>query len=168
MGVLPAFFFSIENQEIKTIVLIERLTSLLGPLVAEMGLELVEIQYRREGAGWVLRLIIDKEAGVGIDDCAEVSREAGRLLEVEDLIDHAYNLEVSSPGLDRPLKKENDFIRFKGRRVKIKTREPVDNQKVFVGAIERMHNGLVTLSTEKGLVSLPFDEIVKARLVIDF
>lgn len=148
--------------------LVEKLTSLLGPLVAEMGLELVEIQYRREGTGWVLRLIIDKEAGVGIDDCAEVSREAGRLLEVEDLIDHPYNLEVSSPGLDRPLKKENDFIRYRGRRVKVKTKEPIGNQKVFVGAIERMYNGLVTLRTEKGLVSLPFDEIVKAKLVIDF
>jgi len=149
-------------------VLVDKLTSLLGPLVAEKGLELVEIQYRREGTGWVLRVIIDKEAGVGIDDCAEVSREAGRLLEVEDLIDHPYNLEVSSPGLDRPLKKENDFIRYRGRRVKVKTKEPIGNQKIFVGAIERMYNGLVTLRTEKGLVSLPFDEIVKAKLVIDF
>ena len=86
------------------------------PLLADMGMELVEVQFRREGHGWVLRLFIDKEGGVAIDDCAKVSRRNQRLSEVEDLITHAYHLEVSSPGLERPLKKREDFVRFADRR----------------------------------------------------
>ncbi len=85
--------------------LVTAIAAFAEPLLADMGLELVEIQYRREGHGWILRFFIDREDGVGIDDCAKASREISARLEVEDLIDHAYTLEVSSPGLERPLKK---------------------------------------------------------------
>ena len=147
---------------------IDALTSLLEPVVNDMNMELVELQYRREASGWVLRLIIDKEQGISLDDCADVSREVGRILEVEDPIEHAYRLEVSSPGLDRPLKKEGDFDRFKGRQAKIKLLEPLDGQWVFVGRIEGMRDAAVWLATEKGTARLPLNKIAKARLVVEF
>lgn len=169
MGKKPAFFFKIlytpaERPEMK----IDALTSLLEPVVNDMNMELVELQYRREASGWVLRLIIDKEQGISLDDCADVSREVGRILEVEDPIEHAYRLEVSSPGLDRPLKKESDFDRFKGRQAKIKLLEPLDGQRVFVGRIEGLHDAAVWLATEKGTTRLPLNKIAKARLEVEF
>ena len=148
--------------------LIDRLQSLIIPIVEEMGLELVELQYRREGRGWVLRLIIDKVDGVTLDACAEVSREAGRILEVEDVLEHAYRLEVSSPGLERPLLKEKDYLRFKGSKAKIKMTEPINKQWVFVGTIADLCNGEVTLHADDGDVTIPLDKIAKARLVVDF
>lgn len=144
-----------------------RLRTLLEPVVIDLGLELEEVQFRRETSGWVLRLIIDKEEGVSLDDCAEVSREVGRLLEVENLIEHSYRLEVSSPGLERPLRQEKDFLRFMGRTAKIKTREPVNGQRVFTGTIEQLHHQVLTLQTDLGKVTLPLDMIAKARLVFD-
>ncbi|MCW5213715.1 ribosome maturation factor RimP, partial [Desulfobulbus sp. TB] len=100
-----------------------------------MGLDLVDVQFRRE-SGWVLRLFIDRlEGGVNVDDCAAVSRQVGTLLEVEDIIQHAYTLEVSSPGAERPLKRLRDFIRFSGKKIRVKLSEPVDNQHVFCGIL---------------------------------
>ncbi len=87
----------------------KRVEAVALPVLEELGLELVEVQYRREQSGWVLRLIIDKQDGVSLDDCAAVSREISQLLDIEDFIDQAYNLEVSSPGLNRPLKSMADF-----------------------------------------------------------
>ena len=144
-----------------------RLTTLLEPVVIALGLELEEIQFRCETSGWVLRLIIDKEEGVSLDDCTEVSREAGRLLEVEDLIEHSYRLEVSSPGLERPLRQEKDFLRFMGHKAKIKTKGPVSGRRVFTGTIEQLHHKVLTLQTDSGKVTLPLDMIAKARLVFD-
>ncbi|GAB4340505.1 MAG: ribosome maturation factor RimP [Desulfobulbaceae bacterium] len=137
------------------------------PLLADMGLELVEVQYRTEGHGWVLRLFIDREGGVTVDDCAAVSREISAWLDVEDLIEHAYHLEVSSPGLERPLNKIGDFERFAGRRARIKLREPLEGRKVFVGTIGEADGGGVVLETEAGPVRLEFDAMAKARLTLD-
>jgi ribosome maturation factor RimP len=103
----------------------KKVEALAIPVLEEIGLELVEVQFRREQSGWVLRLVIDKQEGVSLDDCAAVSREIGQLLDIEDFIDQAYNLEVSSPGLNRPLKSMADFQRFIGRKAKIKTIEPI-------------------------------------------
>jgi len=88
------------------------------------GLELVQVQYRREDHGWVLRILVDRPGGVSVDECGEFSREVSDLLDVEDLIDNSYNLEVSSPGLDRPLIKPEDFERFAGREITLKTTSP--------------------------------------------
>ena len=144
-----------------------RLTALIEPVVIDLELELVEVQFRREATGWVLRLIVDKEDGVSLDNCSAVSREVGRLLEVEDPIEHPYLLEVSSPGLERPLTKEKDYLRFRHHKAKIKTREPIDNQRVFVGTIENLHNKVLTLQTDGGEIKLPLDMIAKARLVFE-
>ena len=137
------------------------------PMLADMGLELVELQYRREGHGWVLRFFIDKEGGVGIDDCALASREISAYLEVEDLFDHPYHLEVSSPGLERPLKKREDFNRFAGRLVRIKTHEAIAGQKVFAGTLTRLEGDAVVLIIDEKEVVLEFANITKARLALE-
>ena len=134
------------------------------PLLHDMGMELVEVQFRREGHGWVLRFFIDKEGGVTIDDCADVSREISAYLEVEDLIDHAYHLEVSSPGLERPLKKKTDFIRFADRLVRIKLREPWDGQKILIGTLLGLEGDTILLALEKETVRIDLENIARARL----
>ncbi len=131
-----------------------------------MAMELVEIQFRREGHGWVLRLFIDKEGGVAIDDCVAVSREISAYLEVEDLIDHAYHLEVSSPGLERPLKKRDDFIRFAGKLVRIKLREPAAGQRVLIGTLQGMEGDSVVLALDGETVRVDMENISKARLTL--
>ncbi len=145
--------------------IIEQIRSYAETLLPTMGLELVEVQFRREGHGWVLRLFIDREGGVGLDHCADVSREIGQFLDVEDLIDHAYHLEVSSPGLERPLKSLRDFQRFQGSKAKVRLHESVEEQKVFIGSIGRVSDELITLDLEGGgSVQFAFNQINKARL----
>ena len=98
-------------------------------LVIAEGMELVDLEYRRQGPRWMLRLFIDKESGVTIDDCANISRQLGDLLDAKDIIPQAYVLEVSSPGLNRPLKKKEDFSRFAGRKVQLRLVSPMDGRK---------------------------------------
>ncbi|MFA6464261.1 MAG: ribosome maturation factor RimP [Desulfurivibrionaceae bacterium] len=148
--------------------LVRRLTELAVPVVEDFGCELVELQFRREAPGWVLRLVIDNVNGVGIDDCARISREVAHLLEVEDPIEQAYSLEVSSPGLDRPLKREKDFERCKGKKAKVVVREPIDGQNQCIGLIEDVTQESVTLRTDHGTIEIPFTRMKKARLVIEF
>lgn len=136
------------------------------PLLRDLGLELVEVQFRREGHGWVLRLFIDREQGVTLDDCAAVSRAISTWLDVEDLIEHAYHLEVSSPGLERPLKRIEDFQRFVGRQAKVKLKEPRDGQNVFIGTLEQVADEEVILLADGRQVAIPFTEIARARLTL--
>lgn len=152
----------------KTEALIARLVEMLEPLILEQGLELVELQFRREPVGWVLRLIVDRPEGVTLNDCSQLSREVGHLLEVEDPIEQRYNLEVSSPGLDRPLKRERDYVSCLGKKAKITTREPIGNTRQFVGVLERVDDGAVTVRTDNGLVQIPIAGVLKARLVVEF
>ena len=145
--------------------IIEKVRSFAESLLPTMELELVDVQFRREGHGWVLRLFIDREGGVGLDHCADVSRELGQFLEVEDLIDHAYHLEVSSPGLERPLKNIRDFLRFQGKKAKVKLHESLGEQKVFIGTISEVEEEMISLQLEQGgSVQFAFDQISKARL----
>ncbi|SHO48884.1 ribosome maturation factor RimP [Desulfopila aestuarii] len=147
--------------------IIEKIEEFANTLLPSMGLELVEVQFRREGHGWVLRLFIDCETGITVDHCADVSREVSDFLDVEDLIEHQYHLEVSSPGLERPLKTVRDYERFVGRKAKIKLRESVDGEKVYVGEIQSVQDESVELVVkEKGVVVLPFEHIRKARLAL--
>jgi ribosome maturation factor RimP len=146
--------------------LIATIQGFAEPLVADLGMELVDIQYQREGHGWVLRFFIDKEEGVTIDDCAKVSREISAYLEVEDLVAHAYHLEVSSPGLERPLKKKEDFIRFIDRQVRIKLREPLGDQRVLIGTLGGLEGDTVVLVLEEEKVFIDMGNISKARLTL--
>lgn len=136
------------------------------PVLRELGLELVEVQYRQESHGWVVRFFVDREGGVNLDDCATVSRAISTWLDVEDLIEHAYHLEVSSPGLERPLKKVEDFKRFAGRNARIKIKEPRDGQRVFTGILGEIQDNEFTLIVDEQPINIGFEEIAKARLLL--
>ena len=142
--------------------------SMVTPILQEMDLELVDVLYRRESSGWVLRLIIDKEDGIALDDCTAVSREVSQLLDIEDIIEQVYNLEVSSPGLDRPLKSIGDFQRFTGRKAKVTTREPIQGNQVFIGRINKVEDELIILEVGQQELSIPFSEVARARLEVEF
>ena len=146
----------------------ERLREMAQRITASEGMEVVEVQYRREGPRWVIRLFIDKPGGVSLDDCQEISSQFGAQLEVEDLVPHHYTLEVSSPGLDRILSKESDFLRFSGRRVRITTDRPLDGRRRFRGRLEGLVEGKIQLTTETGdTLELPLARVAQARLEIE-
>ncbi len=145
----------------------DKVEQFLEPLLVEMGCELVDIEFRQESGGWVLRVYIDKEDGVGLEECASVSRQLGHYIEVEDLVEQSYNLEVSSPGLERPLKREKDFIRFAGRKARVKMVEKIDNQRVFIGTLQGIADDDVLLEVDGEVVNLPVAGIKKARLVFE-
>ncbi len=144
---------------------ISRITALANPLCESEGLELVHVEYQRESSGRILRLYIDRPQKVSLDDCVNVSRQLSDLLDVylDDI--GPYNLEVTSPGPERPLSKLQDFERFKGHRVKIRTMQPVDGQKNFTGIISEVTAEQINLSSNAATVVIAFDNIYKARLV---
>lgn len=153
------------------------LEKLITPILADFSLELVDLELKGEGRRQLVRVFIDKPGGVTLDDCAEVSREISALFEVEDPIDGAYVLEVSSPGLDRPLKKLHDFERFAGRMVKLRTQRLLDpdgrghQRKTFVGELLGVDGTQVRLrQTDRrgGEISIAFEAIDKANLELDF
>ena len=137
------------------------LQELLETTLTGLGYELVDLD--RSGRGRLLRVFIDKPGGIGVDDCAAVSHHLMRVLAVENI---AYDrLEVSSPGLDRLLKKEQDFARFAGHKARIKVRIPIDGQRNFVGVLREVSGGAVQLDVEGRLLSLDLNNLEKARLV---
>jgi ribosome maturation factor RimP len=147
--------------------IIDKVQSYLQDLLPTMELELFDVQFRREGEGWVLRIFIDCETGVTLEHCSSVSRELGRYLDVEDVIDHAYYLEVSSPGLERPLRSTEDFRRYRGKKAKVKVHNAIDGEKVFEGVIEDVVDGQIHLKLEDGrFIPFSFEKINKARLAI--
>lgn len=146
---------------------IERLTEFTDSLLPAMGLELFDIQFRREGHGWVLRLIVDKEEGVTLDDCSQVSRETSDFLDVEDLIDHPYHLEVSSPGLERPLRSLEDCRRHLGKKARFKLKEEVDSQRSIVGDLQAVENEEIYVVSQAGKSHrLEWANVKKARLTL--
>jgi ribosome maturation factor RimP len=148
--------------------IVDQVRSLADPILSVEGMELVEIQYRREANGWVLRLTIDKEGGVTLDDCSRVNQEIGRILDVEDFIPTRYHLEVSSPGLDRPLKGEKDFVKYQNRLIRVKTFEPIDKRRQFKGKLLGLVENQIHLETEGGTLRIPLSNISKANLEIEF
>lgn len=149
---------------------VSRVTGLAGPILSSLGLELVDIEYKREGRTMVLRLFIDREGGITLDDCATVNRELAEILDVEDFISAHYTLEVSSPGLNRPLKKAADYERYRGRLIRIKTFElfPDDAgnpRKTFLGELLGLDGGIVRVKlTEGQTAGIPLEKIAKANL----
>jgi ribosome maturation factor RimP len=145
--------------------ILARIEPVVTGIVEYAGLELVHIELRREGAGLILRLYIDKEGGVGLEDCARVSRQVSAQMDVDDPIHGHYTLEVSSPGPDRLLSRDRDFERFTGHRVRVTTHAPIDGQRNFIGRLEPPGSGTVQLALEDGRsVTIPRDQIAKARL----
>jgi ribosome maturation factor RimP len=141
------------------------LSRLLEPGVRALGFELVDVELSGQGHHAVLRVYIDGPEGVTVDDCADVSRQLSGILDVEDPIPERYVLEVSSPGLDRPLARREDFERFVGEQVKVRTRRPLDGQRNFKGRLVAVQPEHIVLEVDEKKVSLGFDSIEKARLI---
>jgi ribosome maturation factor RimP len=145
------------------------------PYVRDAGLDLIEVQFGREPSGWVLRVFIDRPSGgqgpidaITADDCERVSRDLSAALDVADRIPHAYKLEVSSPGLDRPLRRERDFERFLGESARIRLTDGVEGRRNFSGTLQAVKDGRVEIACDGRSWLLPIDDIAKANLVPDW
>jgi ribosome maturation factor RimP len=151
---------------------IQDLWTLADPYVKDAGFDLVEVQSGREPTGWVVRLFIDNagdgHAPVSHADCERVSRDISAALDVADLITHAYQLEVSSPGLDRPLRRERDFARFAGKSARIKLADGVEGRRNFSGTIRGAHDGVVEIECDGRSYELPVEQVAKANLIPDW
>jgi ribosome maturation factor RimP len=154
-----------------------QIETLILPILDDLGYELVDLQLQQDGKQLALRIFVDKPAGITLDDCVEVSREVSAILEVEDPIRSAYRLEVSSPGLDRPLKKATDFERFAGKKARLKSKNLIDpdqrgtTRKTFVGTLLGFEDDNVRLElTDKqgGVIAIPLADLDKANLEEEF
>ena len=128
----------------------EVVTGIVFPITEDFGYELVDVEFIKEGANWYLRVYIDKQGGITIDDCQAVSEKLSDELDRLDPIEQSYFLEVSSPGLDRPLKSERDFIKYSGERVEVKLFQPINGIKVFEGILEGLVDGGIIIIDDKG------------------
>ncbi|WP_185762578.1 ribosome maturation factor RimP [Bacillus methanolicus] len=150
----------------------EIVEELVTPILDENGLELVDIEYVKEGKEWFLRVFIDKDTGVDIEECGIVSEKLSEKLDAIDPIPHNYFLEVSSPGAERPLKKEKDFEKAVGKNIFIKTYEPIDGEKTFEGILTHFDREIVKIEikikTRKKMIEIPFSKIASARLAVSF
>ncbi|WP_280768941.1 ribosome maturation factor RimP [Salipaludibacillus daqingensis] len=153
----------------------ERVERLAIPIVEDLSLELVDVEFKKEGHNWYLRVYIDRDQddqGVDLDDCASVSEKLSEALDNHDPIEQAYYLEVSSPGAERPLKKEKDVYSAVGKNVHVTTYAPIDGEKAFEGKLTDFDGTTLTIETKvKTRVvtkSIPYDKVAKARLAIVF
>ena len=147
----------------------QKTEQLLLPIIEKNNFELVDVEYVKEAGNWYLRAYIDKPGGITVDDCEIVNRELGDLLDRDDFIDDSYILEVSSPGLGRPLKKERDFVRSEGEEVEIRTYRMVEKQKEFRGLLKAWDKDTVTIEQEDGQERIfDRDNIALIRLAFDF
>jgi ribosome maturation factor RimP len=145
----------------------ETLLNLLEAPIGALGYEVVELEFHPQGRGGLLRVYIDREAGVTVDDCEIVSRQVSAVLDVEDPIPGAYTLEVSSPGLDRPLRKAADFARFAGQQARIDMELPIEGRRRFAGTLKGCEAEEVMIEVDGVLHKLPLGSMAKARLVPD-
>jgi len=155
---------------------VEQVRSMAARVAAGYGLEIFDVQFRREGSGMVLRVRLDRpgsaasaEESVSVEDCAHVSRDLSAILDVEDVVPTAYVLEVSSPGLDRPLRGAADYARFAGRRAKLVMRQAVDDQSFFKGTLGGIDGGEVLIDADDGRRHrVPIGVITRAHLEVEF
>lgn len=150
-----------------------KVTALLEEYTEGRELGIYKVVYKKEGPDWVLRVFLDKPMGaeseyVSIEECEEATRYLSEKLDELDIIDRSYNLEVSSPGLDRELIHESDFVRFAGREVEVKTYQQIDGSKNFEGTLVSKENGIVTIDTGAKRLEIPADRISKINLAIVF
>ena len=147
----------------------QRTEELIMPVIVENNFELVDVEFVKEGSNWYLRLYVDKEGGININDCELVSRAMSDILDKEDYIEESYILEMSSPGLGRPLKKEKDFVRSTGKEVEIRLYKAVEKQKEFTGILKDFDKNSVTIELENGEdKTFNRNDIALIRLAFDF
>lgn len=145
-----------------------RTEELLMPLIEKYQFELVDVEYVKEAGNWYLRAYIDKKGGINIDDCELISRALSDMLDEQDFIEEAYILEVSSPGLGRPLKKDKDLQRSIGEEVEVRTYRAIEKQKEFTGVLKRFDEDSVTIEVEEKEMSFARKDIALIRLAFDF
>lgn len=148
--------------------IIDRVTGLIEPFLVENGIELVEMTYRRETGGMTLKLLIDTRDGIGLDECEMVNKRLGELLDAEDIIQEHYLIEVSSPGLDRPIKTDRDFERSMDKDVEITTFAPVEGRKLHEGHLVGMDKENIVIESRGVSIAVPRKMIAVARLKIEF
>jgi ribosome maturation factor RimP len=168
---MPAFFVSGGAKRKKRMdPTIARIWELAAPLAQREGLEIIDIELRREGSrgGRVLRLYLDKEGGPNMDDLSRVSRELGDLLDLRDVVDGAYTLEVSSPGVNRPLKRPEHFARFIGKKVRVRTREMINGRRSFLGQLIEVSADKISLNQDGRPCEIPFSLIDKSNYEHDW
>jgi ribosome maturation factor RimP len=153
---------------VKKIPIYQLVIDLIEPTLQGSEIKLVDVEYKKIGKDWTLRVLIDKNQGVTVFDCQKLSREIEDLIEIHELIKNHYILEVSSPGLDRPLKKESDFIRNKGKQIQVNTYSPINNSKVNTGTIRDFSNSTLFLENKKDTLEIPLITIMQAKLIIEF
>lgn len=153
----------------------ERITEIVGEILAPLGMALVDLEYKREGRDMVVRLFLEKlEGGINLDDCADVSRQLSDILDVEDFMPERYTLEVSSPGICRPLKKVADYQRFVGSLIKVKTFDTLtddagNKRKTFLGTLTGIENDVISIDLKEGQhAAIPLDKVAKANLEFEF
>jgi len=146
----------------------EKLLSLLEAPIQALGYEVVELEFHPQGRGGLLRVYIDREGGVTVDDCEKASRQVSSVLDVEDPIPGHYTLEVSSPGLERPLRKSADFVRFAGERAKVELALPLEGRRRFAGTLKGCEGEEVLIEVDGVLHRLPLESIAKAKLDPEF
>jgi ribosome maturation factor RimP len=146
----------------------EKVRQLACPVVAAEGMELIHVECLKMHSRWIIRLYLDKESGVTLDDCSTVSNQVGDIFDINDLIDNQYTLEVSSPGLDRPISRDQDFVKYRGSQVIIKTSSKIDGVKNFQGRladfIEENDRKVIVLEVSGQTYRIPQTEIIKANL----
>jgi len=150
---------------------VEQIRQILDPILESLGLDLWDLEFQKQGPKWLLRVYIDREIGGGVtlNDCEAVSRDLGTALDVEDIVPHAYTLEVSSPGLDRTLTKPEHFVRFAGSAIKVKTFQKIRDEKVFHGKLLGLEGETVKLELKTGeVLEIPLGDIAKASLEVEF
>lgn len=146
----------------------QKTEALVLPIIEANNFELVDVEYVKEAGNWYLRVYVDKEGGIAVDDCEVVSRALSDKLDAEDFVEDSYILEVSSPGLGRPLKKEKDFVRSIGKEVDIHLYKSIDKQKDFTGVLKSYNNDEIVLQIDESDVSFDRKNVALVRLSFDF
>ena len=150
----------------------ETTEQLVLPILKDMQLELIDVEFDKEGKNWFLRVFVDKDGGVDIEECGQVSEKLSEKLDAEDPVTFPYFLEVSSPGAERPLKKKDDFINNLNKTIYVKLYEPINGEKEFQGVLKSLENDLVVLEvlvkTRKKQIEIPYEKIAKAHLAVTF
>jgi len=145
-----------------------RAEALLADMIEAQGLELLHIEFQPKGAGSILRVFIDKPGGVNLADCQRISKNAGVLLDVDDVIPHKYTLEVSSPGIERPLFAATDYRRYRGSEIQLVTICTLNERRKFRGTLLDLENDLISIECQDGIHSIPLKQVKKANLVYHF
>lgn len=146
----------------------QEITKLAAPVVETLNYELVDVEFIKEGTNWYLRIYIDKPGGITIDDCQAVSEQMSEILDKKDPIEQSYYLEVSSPGLERPLKTERDFIKYKGELVEVKVFQPIDGKKLFEGELVGLIDNKIVINDSGNEIEFEKDKVAIVKRAIKF